>query len=992
MNPRRPNPARSDAQGPSSVEPAVRFLGPGASRNGPFGVLGLPVSAVSEAEVLDAVHHAMGRIDAHPEAMTPAANEARLAVHAAAANLLDRSVLAELLKRLHAENTASSLAGGERSEQRRIPASHSSPGLEADLIRCIAAEGGWSRHAMNRYLKVAHAKGHSSAEAMRAIEHMVGSPVEGRLAAPDLSDPAARHSPASVAIQPTNRGVERPIDHPSEPPIKAPITQPGHQRKIQHDADLPGSPMPAEEPQAGLTALGAVLLIVAVFLLMGAVAWFVLSAMDPGEPGLDARRPDVVVPRTEEVVEAGPLAESKADPMHSAARPLDNGPAITHQLEVATEGLGLDTQGAMVAYEEAVDALGLRWVAIPLADRQSAQDQIVGFLYRVSGQSALTARAFDAIEAGIAAIGAPIDPPSGDPAADPEALAPADITRGVWSMGTLVRLRREQNLPSSVLRRIDRAMLRSPDGLGPNAMTFRAGAVSALRSIADRLAGVRGAPTTPKRTAEWNAWTEAARAATAGDGALLDSMVIAAAEAVLRGPSAPDSDVIGLLMETLSWRAGGAARSWVSRAFADRSLGSDDLHAVTQAVATRSRADGIDPSMVLPRGAGDAQRRALGERYRAAWGLDAGADQDESIAAFLGAAAEDLREPPPSGGRDEVDVLAAVVRTARLNAAATLLWRADTSEAIALLGALDEPIDAVRAGGGAADVSDLFAARTGTWAESYIDAGAHIPRRLSLLDTLANRGGSLEPMEAEVVVTEALRGSPQDVRDRAAAIIESSAQQPAVINAVLKSLPMMPRTDRNARLVEIVSGVSLPDADSATYPIDARRALVERLLESIAGHGIYARLDALAGLLGEAYSIRFNGAAPGGGSSSASSAAVPAAQTARVLTDRWATDAATRAPAGLAGLGTDEIDRRRAARRSMTSGLVQEFHAEQLALFEMMAQVIAGEQPDRVRQIRGLVDAVSRERAAARDVLIQIELVERAMLELWRVRFGEVTG
>lgn len=957
---KRPVPPPVPPHGTPTPEPTVRFLGPDASRNGPFGVLGLPVGPVSEPDVLGAVHAAMDRIDAHPEARTPAANEARLAVHAAAANLLDASVLEELLKRLPGGAARGGAGGPRPNPPARQTATRGSAGLEADLIRCIAAEGGWSRRSMDRYLMVAHAKGYASTEAMSAIEHIVGRPGVRALGIATVSSPA----PAAPVPAAAGGRTHEPLGARPDPAV---------------------AEVPADEPGGGLSPLGAGVLIVAVFVLMGVTAWAVLSAMDGGAaagPEAEPGRVSSASPVPD--AQGEPPARPAEAPPPKADRPLDNGPAITHVLEVATEGLGLDTEGAAADFDRAVAALSVRWVDISLSDRLAAQDQIVGYLYRVSGQSSLTARAFDAIERGAAGINR----------ADRSAAAPgpSEITSGVWSMGTLVRLRREQNLPSAAIRRIDRAMLRGPEGLGPNAMTFRAGAVSALRSLADRLAVSGAALPAAGRSASWAAWIGSARAATAGDGVLLDSVLIAATEAVLRASGEPGTDAVGLLTEAMSWRAGGAARAWLMRAFADRSLGSDDVHALTLAVATRSRADGVDPSMVLPRGAVDSERRALGERYRAAWGLDASADQDKSIAVFIGAASDDLRETPRADGRDEVDVLASVVRTARLNAAAALLWRADTAAATDMLGKLDPPTDPLGSGDGAAGVSDLFSAKMGTWAESYLDAGSQIPRRLSLIGTLATRGGPLEPMEAEVVVAEALRGSPQRVRDAAAAVVESAAGQPAVINAVLESLPLMPRTDRNARIIEIVSGVSLPDVDASGYPIAARRAMVERLLEVIAGHGIYAHLDALAGLLGEAYSVRLRGGTAGAGSASIPTAAVPAAHSARVLADRWTADAAARAPAGLAGLGVEEIERRRTARRSMASGLVQEFHAEQLALFELMAQVVASEQPDRIAEIRSLVESVSRRRAAARDVLIQIEVVERAMLSLWRHRFGEVTG
>ena len=88
-------------------------------------------------------------------------------------------------------------------------------------------------------------------------------------------------------------------------------------------------------------------------------------------------------------------------------------------------------------------------------------------------------------------------------------------------------------------------------------------------------------------------------------------------------------------------------------------------------------------------------------------------------------------------------------------------------------------------------------------------------------------------------------------------------------------------------------------------------------------------------------------------------------------------------------MSIDEIRARRAARLSAADGLVQVFHAEQLAVAETMAQVIAGEVSGRTVPIRRVLDEMGRERACARHVLAQIEHTERAMLEMWLLRFSE---
>jgi hypothetical protein len=96
--------------------------------------------------------------------------------------------------------------------------------------------------------------------------------------------------------------------------------------------------------------------------------------------------------------------------------------------------------------------------------------------------------------------------------------------------------------------------------------------------------------------------------------------------------------------------------------------------------------------------------------------------------------------------------MAAVVRTARLNAVASMLWRAETTGASDLL---DGPRCADRRGRGGRGVPDLTACfRTGggTWAEEYLSVGSHIERRLELLATALGRSDRLGAMEAEVIV------------------------------------------------------------------------------------------------------------------------------------------------------------------------------------------------------------------------------------------------
>ncbi|HHN77124.1 MAG TPA: hypothetical protein ENK11_00415, partial [Phycisphaerales bacterium] len=767
-----------DHQSVPQADPVSRFLGPDAAFNGPFGVLGLPVADVSEQQVLDALHRVMERIDAHPESRTPPADEARLAAHAAAANLLDHEVRRELLRRLHADGPAGRAPSPAPPSTASTPAAGSPPTiLQADLLRCIAVAGGWNTRAMRRFFMIAHERGFRTDEALWAM--ML------------LQRPAPLATPTAPP-PPSDRSADRaePIGFGTAPK--------------RNDRQAEAAPV----ENAGMSPVAAVLLTIAVFVVLAAGGWAVWTL------SLKPVSPQVPTPHVTRSPAAPPPSPPDEPEPEAVGRHLDNAPAIIHEFEVANDAAAIDPEAATDTFRTAIDALSTRWTAFSPVDRLAAREQIIGFIYRIAGRSDTIDRAMSVIEAGATAA---------DPTADPDS-----IRRAVWSVGMLVRLRREQNLPGSIMRRIDSTLLElGGTGLAPSASTFRAGAVAALRSIA---AALSRPPLTDESRAGWAEWPGIVHAAAEGDGALEESLLINALEGLLHQREAGGAldEVVSGIVAAMNWRPGSAARVWLIRAFDDRSIDADDLHVVTLALATVSKAEGVDHSMVLPRGASEYDRRRLRDVYNERWKIADASDRSDTAAAFTAAAREALLHEP-SPGRDDAEKLASVVRYARLNAAGESLWRARIDTASVLLDTLDDPIDAVLGSDTRSDTSALFTPDTGTWAETYLAEGSHIPRRLALLDKLSARQGRLGPMEAEVLVTEALRGSPRQVRDKAAGVAELFMDQPTIVNAVLEALPLMPRTQRNAKIVELAAGVPLPTVESPDWPVRARRAVVERL-------------------------------------------------------------------------------------------------------------------------------------------------------------------
>ncbi|MEO1584518.1 MAG: hypothetical protein AAFR96_08095 [Planctomycetota bacterium] len=142
----------------------------------PFDVLGLDVGGIDDATVLDAVGRRMAQIASHPQSDTPAANDARLAVHAAAAQLLDSDIRAALLERagvsMQRQRDSST---GPASAQVGGPRHPDAARLGPELLRIVAGEGGWNSRSLRRSTMIAHAQGIPSAQIPAIVHDVLGS-------------------------------------------------------------------------------------------------------------------------------------------------------------------------------------------------------------------------------------------------------------------------------------------------------------------------------------------------------------------------------------------------------------------------------------------------------------------------------------------------------------------------------------------------------------------------------------------------------------------------------------------------------------------------------------------------------------------------------------------------------------------------------------------------------------------------------------------------
>ena len=176
-----------------SASPIELFLGQDALDRGPFGLLGLSVELHDDTDIVAALRSRVAQVEAHAQARTPAADEVRLALHAAAAQLLDPGIQRRLAERW------------SQAPQRdtRSPAEPMDPMLAMSLV------GGWTPQSLRRLAMVANAQGLAVSDMVQAISQHAGYGA-GAIMAP-ASEQAAPDADAEAGHD--LPGIER------EPPV-----------------------------------------------------------------------------------------------------------------------------------------------------------------------------------------------------------------------------------------------------------------------------------------------------------------------------------------------------------------------------------------------------------------------------------------------------------------------------------------------------------------------------------------------------------------------------------------------------------------------------------------------------------------------------------------------------------------------------------------------------------------------------------------------------
>lgn len=916
--------------------PVERFLGARAAVGGPFLILGLESRVISDEVVISSLEARLAALAAHPERDTPEADEVRLALHAAAAQLLDPKVRRLLEAKWRAAEAVASMGEARAAAAPEARSAVRRPGLEGtDVVRALEHDavltlglmGGWNRKSLRRLAALAHARGATASDVTQALR--------------------------AIATRPARAA--RPGAGAARPPEAAPGVSEGRGSSAALSALVVGIGL--------VVCAGIVLLAVMVLLWHGKEDGPIAdSTMEPPPVRTEARGEDPPVawrpssPRPA-VIEAG-----------GAEAGLEAG-AIVRELSASVEGLATDPDEAFARFGRGIGALEREWVRMNADQLAAAQNQVVEFVYRSRGEAAV--RAVEVLASGAGAL------------SDRSTADASGVRRAVFSIGILARLARERDLPIAASIRVE-SVLSGVLGHERSEMesSFAGGTIVAAKAVPSRLVG-----TGTDREA-WASWRGICDAVGRNDPGLRSALILSGLETLLIQAEEASSDravhdTIADLVLAVTWRESDESRRRVLRWFDDQRISVMDLHRVTSVLATRSSAERVDVTMVLSAAATPADRADLRSRYARAWGVGGVVERDQVLADWTEAARQALERSRAAS--TDLESLAAAVELATLNTAAEWHTRGDSEFAARLVGGarveLAGMVSVTRRAGGS-----MLAAGDGMWAVRYASVGRSTAARLERLNELRGRSGELGSVDAEVLVGEALLGVPAEVRARAAEIVQGRASEAAIVNAVLEALP---RTTRSvdARLIEAVAQKRLPSPRSADWGVAARRALVERLLEVLSGTGDLAVLDELAALLARAYHQRASDTPL----SSEALRAMPA------LPDRAASRAWVRARREVARptfaprpvLTLEQIDLRRSGRHRVAQGMVQAFAADQVSLVEVLAYAVSLEGTGEAEKAGRVLAEFAEERRRARTIVEQINVTERGATRLWLVRVGE---
>lgn len=240
--------------------------------------------------------------------------------------------------------------------------------------------------------------------------------------------------------------------------------------------------------------------------------------------------------------------------------------------------------------------------------------------------------------------------------------------------------------------------------------------------------------------------------------------------------------------------------------------------------------------------------------------------------------------------------------------------------------------------------------------------------------------GPKGPVDADVLAEVALFSAQAELKSVARRILREHASDPLLASAVLEALPRAPRDPETADLIQAIAQRRLPPPAHPEWVIEARAALVARLLERL-GAARAPDVDSLAASLAVVYSRLAQVLSPDAASAPAQPAAgSPMIPDAIAVLDLWLAQLPRSDPL------LAELQSRADARGRAALGPIQSFIAQQHCAAEALLGVVAIERPSRQREVERLGHDLISARRGADSAWEQLLAGEVAMLNAWLVR------
>ncbi|MHC5027680.1 MAG: hypothetical protein ACYTGR_13075, partial [Planctomycetota bacterium] len=620
----------------------------------------------SVADIDAAAKRRLAEINAHADARTPEAEEARRAIAVAAARLRGAVVASER----------------PRSHGNGHPSMHLTP-FDQQVLTVLVASGGWNAESRGRVVALAGQYGVSVQGLLKVIQGLSEHARQGgvRLDVTDILGGATRAS--------RGRG---------ETPIPAPIVRPKRLRKESLGTkvikrlgiDTWRSPIPVH-------LLLPLLIVIITIVLGGVVTWVLLKPRpEPGSGGgagagsspvtaapTDGSAP--VEPAPRDPTQAPDLARFRRLPTFTGnALPMaatdaaDQAPALPAYFDEIDRKLSVsrDASDAVLrSWDESVMTMSLGWVLADQSTREHVHRTILSILDVVADTPAVSDLLLREIT-----------PPSG------RLQQPIDLWRGAWLAGTLGAIAGHESLPPVVTEQARLQLeLVLGETLPDDAEAFTPAAALWLDAAVEHL--VATTEVSEDVYDEWELWIAAHREL--GDmHRMHESIMLVVRELLHSGGDlvreGPSVNVLGRVLFLAGFPPSEVLRDGLLAMLEDEAFDATDLWVLTSLLASHDGASWYTTDLVLPPTAGSRLRRRMGDRIADMWpqlnapssarlAAGRGISVNANVHARWSLLRDALASEPMTGG--ERESMGMILATARLNTSAALLCAHRSNEA-----------------------------------------------------------------------------------------------------------------------------------------------------------------------------------------------------------------------------------------------------------------------------------------------------------------------